>query len=63
MKILGIDYGTKRIGLAMSDDDCKFGLPLEVVENNDEFVEKIRSLAHEREFTEVVIGESRDYKG
>lgn len=27
MKYLGIDYGEKRIGVAVSDDDCKFAFP------------------------------------
>jgi len=32
MRTLGIDYGTKRVGLAMSDAGGKFATPLEVIQ-------------------------------
>ena len=63
MKILGIDYGTKRIGIAISDADRKFALPLEVVQNSSKVVAEIQEIATKDEVKEVVIGESKDYKG
>ena len=34
MKFLGIDYGTKRIGLALSDEDGKLAFPKETLKND-----------------------------
>ena len=62
MKILGIDYGTKRIGVAVSDESRKFALPLVVVQNSDIAVREIEEIARQHGATEIVIGESRDYK-
>ena len=34
MRILGIDYGTKRIGIAIGDTDAKVAVPLCVIEES-----------------------------
>ncbi|MEK7609871.1 MAG: RuvX/YqgF family protein [Patescibacteria group bacterium] len=62
MKILGIDYGTKRIGVAVSDESRKFALPLVVVQNSDVAVKEIIEIAKQHEVKEIVIGESRNYR-
>ncbi len=62
MRILGIDYGTKRIGIAVSDESRKFALPLVVVKNSDVALKEIIEIARQHETTEIVIGESRNYK-
>ena len=62
MRILGIDYGTKRIGIAVSDEMRKFALPLVVVKNSDITLREIIEIAHQHEVKEIVLGESRDYK-
>ncbi len=36
MKVLAIDYGSKRIGLALGDTTLGIALPLEVIENKGE---------------------------
>ena len=63
MKILGIDYGTKRIGLALSDETAKFAIPFLVVKNSDNLVQEIVELAEKNLVKEIVLGESRDYEG
>lgn len=62
MRILGIDYGTKRIGVAVSDETRKFALPVVVVKNSDIALKEIIEIAHQHEVKEIVIGESRNYK-
>ncbi len=62
MRILGIDYGTKRIGIAVSDESRKFALPVVVVKNSDVALKEIIEIARQHETTEIVIGESRNYK-
>ncbi len=57
MKILGIDFGTKRIGLAISDDEGSFAFPLKTIENNQNSIEEISRLIQEREIERVVLGD------
>tara|TARA_Y100001958_G_C21013472_1_gene392705 strand:- start:342 stop:716 length:375 start_codon:yes stop_codon:yes gene_type:complete len=58
MKVVGIDYGTKKVGVALSDEDRSLAFPLKVVETKD-IVSFILSL--EKEVDKVVIGESQDF--
>jgi putative Holliday junction resolvase len=62
-RILGIDYGSKRVGLALSDENCQFALPLSVIENDDMLLDKIKKIALDNEIGEIVMGESRNYDG
>lgn len=60
---MGIDYGSKRVGLALSDPSLKFAMPLSVVSNDPELLAKVQKIAVDNEVKEIVIGESKDYKG
>jgi putative Holliday junction resolvase len=62
-RILGIDYGSKRVGLALSDENGQFAMPLSVIENDDTLMEKIRKIALDNEIGVMVMGESRNYDG
>lgn len=62
-RILGIDYGSKRVGLALSDENAQFALPLSVIENDSLLLEKIKKIALDNEIGEIVMGESRNYAG
>jgi putative Holliday junction resolvase len=62
-RILGIDYGSKRVGLALSDENGQFAMPLSVVENDEILVDKIKKIALDNEIGEMVMGESRNYDG
>ncbi|MEK7641961.1 MAG: RuvX/YqgF family protein [Patescibacteria group bacterium] len=61
-RILGIDYGSKRIGVAVSDEARKFALPLSVVHTSDLAIKEIQEIARQHEVKEIVMGESRNYK-
>ncbi len=67
MRILGIDYGTKRIGIAISDPNAQFALPHSVLQNSISkkqlIIDEIVSIATTNEVQTVIIGESRDYHG
>lgn len=54
-RIVGVDYGTKRIGLAISDGLGLTARPLDVVARGA-LGERLRSLADEYEVSEVVVG-------
>ncbi len=62
-KYLGIDYGEKNVGIAISDVEGKVAFPKIVFQNNAKLVEKILDFCKESEVTAIVIGESKDYKG
>ncbi|MEK7128233.1 MAG: Holliday junction resolvase RuvX [Patescibacteria group bacterium] len=63
MKFLGIDYGTKRIGFAVSDANGVLAFPKEVVKNNGELFPKIAEIIKTEEVSEIVVGESLDFAG
>lgn len=63
MKFLGIDYGKKRVGIAVSDIDGKVAFPREIMENNKDLVSKILDLCNLEKIETIVVGESKDYKG
>lgn len=54
-RVLGVDYGTKRVGLAISDGIGLTARPLEVVERA-RLLGRIRHLAQEYELGTIVIG-------
>lgn len=63
MRYIGIDYGKKRVGIAVSDENGEFGLPHSVLQNDRKILEKITEICEEKKVGEVVIGESRDFSG
>lgn len=64
MRKLGIDYGEKRIGVAVSDPLGITAQPVEVVENNPEAVSKINDIINKIENVElIVVGLPKTLKG
>lgn len=63
MKYLGIDYGVKRVGLAISDDGGKIAFPYKVIQNNLELVDAIHNICGEENISAIVLGESLDSSG
>ena len=63
MRILGIDYGTKRVGVALSDESGAMAFPHIVLDNNEELLTKLESLIEDRNVKVIVIGHSLDRDG
>lgn len=63
MKYLGIDFGTKKVGFAQSDDDGRLAFPLMISPNDAQLFKDTTELIREMKFSTVVIGESVDQKG
>jgi putative Holliday junction resolvase len=63
MKRIGIDYGSKKIGIAVTDDSGTMAFPHEVVPNDDNFLKYVETLVEERGVEEIVIGHSLDNQG
>ena len=57
-RILGIDLGTRRVGLALSDPQRTFGSPLATIPfvSEKSLVERILTLCAERDVEVVVLG-------
>ncbi len=63
MKFLGIDYGTKRIGLAVSDEDGVLAFPKSILANDSSVFSSIGKIFKDENISEAVIGESVDFSG
>ena len=63
MRLLGIDYGSKRVGVALTDESGAMAFPHEVVANDDAFIEYIGNLVKEKKVGTIVIGHSLNREG
>ena len=63
MKFLGIDYGTKRIGLAISDENGTLAFPKEIVLNDANTLARLGEIIKQENIKEIVMGESVDFSG
>ncbi len=63
MRILGLDYGEKRIGLAITDRQNSMAMPFGMIENNGSASEKILKLIKENDIGRIVIGRPVNLKG
>ena len=61
MKYLGIDYGSKRIGVAMSDDGGNMAFPKAVIPNNRHLMVELSNLIKNHKIEKVIVGESKDF--
>lgn len=62
MKYLGIDYGTKKIGLAISDDNGKIAFPYKIIATSERDLE-LEKVIEKEKISEIVIGKSINLKG
>ncbi|MCB9809273.1 pre-16S rRNA-processing nuclease YqgF [Candidatus Nomurabacteria bacterium] len=58
MRYLGIDYGTKKTGLAFSDDSGSMAFPYKIVPS-ESLVDTLVSLRSQEHFDEIVMGHSK----
>lgn len=63
MRYLGIDFGTGKVGLALSDEAGQMGFPHSVLKNDPRLMDTLRTLAAKEGVGAVVFGDSRDSKG
>jgi putative Holliday junction resolvase len=65
MRALGIDFGEKRIGLAISDAEGKTAVPLATLERTSDraALRQILELARREEVGRLVLGEPRELDG
>ena len=63
MRYLGVDYGSSKIGLALSDEAGTMGFPHAVISNTPKLVGEICALIAKENIGTVVMGESRNFAG
>ena len=60
---MGIDYGTKRVGVALSDDKAMMAFPHTVLPNDGALLKALEAIIEREKVDEIVIGHSLDRKG
>lgn len=60
---MGIDFGTKKVGIALSDEAGQMGFPHGILPNDGRLIDEILALIERKGVGAVVMGESRDYAG
>ncbi len=63
MKYLGIDYGTKRTGLATADSEGGVAFPFKVIETTYTLANDLVKIIDSEGIEKIVIGESKDPQG
>mgnify|MGYP001578519268 CR=1 FL=1 len=63
MRTLGIDYGTKRIGIATTDENNTLAFPKEIILNDSKILQKLGEIIEKEKIGEIVVGESVDFSG
>ncbi len=62
-RFLGIDYGTKRVGVALSDESGTIAVPFSVLPNDRTLFREVREICESRNVDAIVMGDSKDFKG
>lgn len=60
-RLLGIDFGEKRIGVALSDEGCRLAFPHTIILNNKDLISDILDIVRDYEVKKIIIGESKDF--
>lgn len=55
-KLLGIDYGDKRVGLAIADRQSLAVAPFKIIENNKNLILNLKKIIQEEDISQIVIG-------
>lgn len=60
---MGIDYGTKKIGIAFTDESGRMAFPHGVIPNSAKLIDVITGLIKDKRVKEIIIGHSLDKDG
>jgi putative holliday junction resolvase len=63
MRWLGIDLGTTRIGIAISDELGMLAHPLKTLSNRPDFIPALKGIVKEKGITGIVLGMPRNLNG
>ncbi len=62
MKLLGIDFGSKKVGVAVADTEAGIAIPKAVFPNNKFLLGEIKQLIKGSDVSLVVMGESKNFE-
>ena len=65
MRVLAIDHGTKRMGIALSDETATIAQPLEFIpaEPFTDFLARLKQLIIEKQVDQILVGMPRNMDG
>lgn len=63
MRIIGLDWGDARIGVAVSDPLGITAQPLFSLENNEEFIGKLKEIIKKYDVGEIILGYPKNMSG
>jgi len=65
MRILALDHGTRRVGVAVSDELQMIAQPLEYIapEPFGDFLKRLKEILHEKEASLILVGMPRNMDG
>jgi putative Holliday junction resolvase len=55
-RIMGIDYGEKRIGIALSDPLLTFAYPFITLQNDFSFLKNLSKIIDDKKITKIILG-------
>jgi putative Holliday junction resolvase len=55
-KLLAIDYGEKKVGLAIADTETKIASPYKILTNDKDLLAKIKDICLKEEIGKIVVG-------
>lgn len=63
MRLLGIDFGSKYIGLALSDPLKSLARPFKTIPSNNKLLEEIKKICQEEEVEKIILGLPKSMDG
>ena len=63
LRYLGIDYGSKRVGLAVGDAEAKLARPLVTLDGRTDLVEQLHRICDEQTVGTIIMGLPRGLDG
>lgn len=55
-KFLGLDYGTKKVGLAIGDLQTKIASPYKILNNNPDLINQLKDICLKETIEKIVVG-------
>lgn len=63
MKIMGMDIGDKRIGIALTDGEKELSIPHSILKNDKDFASKLSKMLDEESVEKIIVGMPYTLKG
>jgi putative Holliday junction resolvase len=61
MRYMGIDYGSKRVGVSLSDEGGTMAFPKGVIPNNRYLMMELGAMCKSQKVDKIIVGESKNF--